>query len=66
MPEGTPQGYLDHLEALKAMFMMEINSWVILQKVNESQGDFKSILERELPDLSQNWKDIVMQLRGQI
>lgn len=65
MPAGAPQSYLDHLEGLKAMWTIEINSWMILQKVNESYGDFKDILERELPNLSQNWKDIVMRLRGQ-
>jgi hypothetical protein len=65
MPEGASQGYLDHIENLKAIWVLEFNSWAIMQKVHETEKDFESILDVELPTMNSVYREAILGFRGQ-
>jgi hypothetical protein len=65
MPEGASQGYLDHIERLKLIWTLELNSWAVLQMVHERNEDFEIILDAVLPDLDRFYKEKILHFRGQ-
>jgi len=52
-------------EGLKAMIMMEKNSWILMHKVIETGAGFEGTLNIDMPNLGANWKTMVKQFRGQ-
>ena len=51
---------------LQAMIMMEKNSWILMHQAIETGIDFEVALNEAQPNLSENWKTMIKQFRGQI